>query len=198
MIATLRPARPDERDARAYATYLNTAADGFFAELFGAEWRRIIAQVALVPGHELSLENVVIAEVDGLTVGSCAGGEDAEIPLGLLVRASGWRTIRAAAVWIAGYPTTSWLSRREPGDWYLQSIAVDDEARGAGVGSALFADALARARAAGARRMVLDVRVGNDGAKRLYARLGMRVIATSPGFVLPGVHRVHRMGIDLT
>jgi len=196
--ATLRPARFDERDAQAYATYLNAAADGFFAELFGAQWRRIIAQVALVPGHDLSLDNVVMAEVDGRTVGSCAGGEDAEIPLGLLVRASGWRAIRAAAVWIAGFPTTSWLSKREPGDWNLQSVAVAPDARGAGVGAALFADALGRARAAGARRMVLDVRVGNDGAKRLYERLGMRVMGTSPALTLPGVHRVHRMGIDLT
>ncbi len=198
MNIVLRAARPEPRDAQAYATYLNTAADGFFARVFGGDWRRIIAQVCMVPGHELSLDNVVIAEADGRIVGSCAGGEDAPIPTGLLARALGWRVPRAALIWIAGFPTTAWLTRRESGDWYLQSIAVDADMRGAGVGTALFADAVARARAAGARRMVLDVRVGNDGAKRLYEHLGMVVIGQSPGPTLPGVHRVERMGMDLT
>lgn len=198
MNIVLRAARPEPRDAQAYATYLNTAADGFFARVFGGDWRRIIAQVALVPGHELSLDHVVFAEVDGRVVGSCAGGEDAPIPTGLLVRALGWRVPRAALVWMAGFPTTAWLTKREPGDWYLQSIAVDEDMRGTGVGSALFADAVARARAADACRMVLDVRMGNDDAKRLYERLGMVVIGRSPGPTLPGVHRVYRMGLALT
>lgn len=198
MSLRLRPARPDQGDAQAYATYLNTAAHGFFGELFGRDWRSVIADVSMVSGHELSLANVVIAEVDGRIVGSCAGGEDAPIPLGLLVRSLGWRTPRAAAVWAAGFPTTAWLTKPEPGDWYLQSIAVDADMRGTGVGTALFADAVARARAAGARRMVLDVRVGNDRAKRLYEHLGMVVIGRSPGPTLPGVHRVERMGMDLT
>jgi ribosomal protein S18 acetylase RimI-like enzyme len=194
----LRPAHSEPGDAQAYANYLNTAADGFFGRVFGGDWSRIIAQVALVPGHELSLDNVVFAEVDGRTVGSCSGGEDAPIPTGLLARALGWRVPRAALVWVAGFPTTAWLTKREPGDWYLQSLAVDADMRGTGVGSALFADAVARARAAGARRMVLDVRVGNDRAKRLYGHLGMVVIGRSPGPTLPGVHRVERMGLALT
>ena len=58
--------------------------------------------------------------------------------------------------------------------------------------------AVARARAADACRMVLDVRMGNDDAKRLYERLGMVVIGRSPGPTLPGVHRVYRMGLALT
>lgn len=198
MTVALRPARHDEGDALAYAGFLNTAAGGFFTQLFGGSWRRIIARVALVPGHELSLENVVFAEVGGRAVGSCAGGAQGSIPAGLIVRAAGWNAVRAAGVWVAGLPTTSWLTKREPGDWYLQSLAVLDDQRGDGVGTDLFADALARAQEAGARRMVLDVRVGNDGAQRLYERLGMVVLAESPGPTLPGVHRVRRMGIDLT
>jgi ribosomal protein S18 acetylase RimI-like enzyme len=194
---SLRPARHDRGDALAYAAYLNTAADGLFDSLFGGDWRQVVAHVALVPGHQLSMDNVVIAELDGRIVGSCSGGGDGPIPVGLLVRALGWRVPRAVLVWLAGAPTTLWLTKREPGDWYLQSIAVDAEVRGGGVGSALLDDALDRARAAGARRMVLDVRVGNDTAQRLYEHMGMRVLGTSPGPTLPGVDRVNRMGIDL-
>jgi ribosomal protein S18 acetylase RimI-like enzyme len=194
---SLRPARHDRGDALAYAAYLNTAADGLFDSLFGGDWRQVVAHVALVPGHQLSMDNVVIAELDGRIVGSCSGGGDGPIPVGLLVRALGWRVPRAVLVWLAGAPTTLWLTKREPGDWYLQSIAVDAEVRGGGVGSALLDDALDRARAAGARRMVLDVRVGNDTAQRLYEHMGMRVLGTSPGPTLPGVDRVNRLGIDL-
>ena len=198
MAVSLRQARRDRGDALAYATYLNTAADGLFEALFGRDWRATVAEVALLPGHELSVDNVVIAEVDGRIVGACAGGCDAPVPLRQLAGVLGWRAPRAVMVWLLGAPTTLWLTRREPGDWYLQSIAVDPAVRGSGVGTRLFGDALERARGAGAQRMVLDVRIGNDTAQRLYERLGMRIIASSPGPTLPRVDRVHRMAIDLT
>ena len=197
MTVLLRPAGSSRADAMAYAWSLNEAAHGLFAELFGRDWRRIIADMSLVPGHELSLEHVVFAEDGDTVLGACSGGATSAIPTGLLVRTLGWRVPRAAAVWMAGFPTTAWLTKRTPGDWYLQSIAVTRQARGQGVGSMLFSNAVERATAAGARRMVLDVRVGNAGAQRLYERLGMRVLAESPRLTLPGVHRVRRMGLDL-
>ncbi len=197
MTVLLRPAGSSRADAMAYAWSLNEAADGLFAELFGRDWRRIIADLSLVPGHELSLEHVVFAENEDTVLGACSGGATSPIPTGLLVRTLRWRVPRAAAVWVAGFPTTAWLLKRTPGDWYLQSIAVTRQARGQGVGSMLFSNAVDRATAAGARRMVLDVRVGNAGAQRLYERLGMRVLAESPRPTLPGVHRVRRMGLDL-
>ena len=46
---------------------------------------------------------------------------------------------------------------------------------------------------AGARRLALDVAVGNDGAKRLYERRGMTIDATSPPIPLMGGTAVHRM-----
>lgn len=191
----MRPARP--QDAGAYARYLDMAAHGFFTSLFGSRAEQIVAEISEHPGHELSLDNVVVAEVQGRVVGSCAGGMDGEVPTGLIIRAAGWRAARAAVVFAASFPTGAWLTRRTPGEWYLQSIAVDADLRGAGVGSALFDDAVRRARAAGASRMVLDVETTNDTARRLYEQMGMTIVDTSPAQRLPGVPRVHRMALQL-
>jgi aminoglycoside 6'-N-acetyltransferase len=54
-------------------------------------------------------------------------------------------------------------------------IAVAPEWRGRGVGTALMQAAEDWARAHGAERMVLDLNAANEGARRLYERLGYEV-----------------------
>jgi ribosomal protein S18 acetylase RimI-like enzyme len=74
------------------------------------------------------------------------------------------------------------------GDFYLLSIAVDDDMRGEGVGSALIDSIEVRARASGARRLSLDVSAKNEGARRLYERRGMTVESQWPKrLVIPGL-----------
>ena len=58
-------------------------------------------------------------------------------------------------------------------DFYLQSIAVEPELRGVGLGSLLMNDVEGRARASGSARLSLDVGARNRGARKLYARRGM-------------------------
>ena len=58
-------------------------------------------------------------------------------------------------------------------------LAVAPEWRGRGVGTALLAAAEDWARAQGAERMVLDLDVHNEGALRLYQRVGYEVEALS-------------------
>lgn len=53
-------------------------------------------------------------------------------------------------------------------------ISVADGWRGRGIGSALLAAAETDARARGARRLILDMAVANEGAHRFYRRLGYR------------------------
>ena len=75
------------------------------------------------------------------------------------------------------------------------SMWVAPEARGSGVGQALVRDAVARAAAAGARKVTLNVRVGNAHASRLYRRAGFVEVgsATSPDVA----HPEHRMVLDI-
>ena len=57
---------------------------------------------------------------------------------------------------------------------HLESLSVRDDARGAGVGSALIEAAFEHFRSVGAAEMTLDVLDGNDAARRLYERHGLR------------------------
>lgn len=55
---------------------------------------------------------------------------------------------------------------------WIEDVVVDSSARGEGVGEALTNDALARARALGARTVELTSRPTREAANRLYTRLG--------------------------
>ncbi|PWK83874.1 GNAT family N-acetyltransferase [Fulvimonas soli] len=58
---------------------------------------------------------------------------------------------------------------------YLAHLGVAPELRGQGIGRALVEHLLARGRALGRRRMVLDVAASNPRAQALYERLGFTV-----------------------
>ena len=62
---------------------------------------------------------------------------------------------------------------------WIEDVVVDGEARGAGVGEALVAEAVARARAVGARTVDLTSRPSRDAANRLYVRLGFEARTTN-------------------
>jgi len=58
---------------------------------------------------------------------------------------------------------------------HVTTIAVAPALRGGGLGTALMLELLQEARRGGARVATLDVRVSNEEAQRLYARLGFAV-----------------------
>jgi GNAT superfamily N-acetyltransferase len=61
-----------------------------------------------------------------------------------------------------------------PGDAMFRLLAVDPAARGRGIGRALFQECLARARAAGKRRMALHTTEWMATARAMYERAGFR------------------------
>ena len=74
------------------------------------------------------------------------------------------------------------LGGLEGRDWMLllddcgkiHDLFVDEPARGRGIGAALVEEAVARLVAMGAPRVVLSTAWPNEGARRLFARLGFR------------------------
>jgi len=72
----------------------------------------------------------------------------------------------------------------------LQRIGVLPAARRAGIASALVADVVVRARAAGAARLLLEVREGNAPALALYARAGFAEIARRARYYADGTTAV--------
>ena len=90
-------------------------------------------------------------------------------------------------------PLFNFMDRLPDGDWYVQTVAVDRERRGAGIGTALLDHGEQLAAAAGSRRLALDVVVDNEAARRLYERRGMAIEATSRSVPLVPGGAVHRM-----
>ena len=64
----------------------------------------------------------------------------------------------------------------------LPTLAVREDLRGQGVGSALLRQALDYLEGAGVRHVDLQVSVRNHGARRLYERFGFAVVRTLPGY----------------
>jgi ribosomal protein S18 acetylase RimI-like enzyme len=179
----LRSARRDLDEGRVFARFADDAAEGFFRLMLGRGASEIIARAYLQSGHTLSYEHVTFAERDGTIVGmvSAYTGEQhsgfSEEPLR---QAAGKSARRMRVVRTLCAPLWRILESIPDGDFYLQSIAVDPEARGAGIGSALMDHVEECARAAGSRRLSLDVSAKNEGARRLYARLGMTEASSWP------------------
>ena len=83
-----------------------------------------------------------------------------------------------------------------PDEFIVDSLAVDSSARGMGVGTALMRRAETIARSMDKRKMSLGVIGENDGAIRLYERLGYRTTRTWRGFLIrlaAGSEEVRRM-----
>ena len=79
---------------------------------------------------------------------------------------------------VVGY-TAVWIvvDQAELGD-----IAVEAAWRGRGIGARLLAAAIDLVRERGVRELYLEVRVSNDGARRLYERHGFRVVGRRPRY----------------
>jgi ribosomal protein S18 acetylase RimI-like enzyme len=69
---------------------------------------------------------------------------------------------------------------------WIEDVVVDEAVRGQGIGRALTAEALALARAAGARKVDLTSRPAREAAGRLYERLGF----------IPRSTRIYRYTFD--
>lgn len=80
----------------------------------------------------------------------------------------------------------------------IQGLAVDDSARGRGIGRALVEAAVERARGLGARRVTLRVLGPNAPARRLYESLGFVVEGLAPEEFLIAGRYVDDVSMGLT
>ena len=65
---------------------------------------------------------------------------------------------------------------------HINNVAVRPQYRGSGMGSAILRHVLAEARRLGANRATLEVRASNEGARRLYERLGFHTAGRRPNY----------------
>jgi ribosomal protein S18 acetylase RimI-like enzyme len=81
-----------------------------------------------------------------------------------------FRVVEVPAGQLQGYAITGRAGARA----YLQRLAVHPDRQGSGLGTTLVADGLRWARRWGAREVLVNTQVGNEGAVRLYEQLGFR------------------------
>jgi ribosomal-protein-alanine N-acetyltransferase len=74
------------------------------------------------------------------------------------------------------------LCRIAGGECEVLTLAVRPEARRQGIATALLKAAMERARAGGSEAAFLEVAEDNEGARRLYARLGFWLVGRRPGY----------------
>ncbi|WP_179953303.1 GNAT family N-acetyltransferase [Desulfobotulus mexicanus] len=191
-----RPAKETHEDALFFAHGLNMACDGLLRFLFGSGFGEIFAQTCLVPGHSLSLEHVLIAELEGEPVAILSG-----MPVGAMADfspvlrwAAGKQIWRVGLLALTALPLFKAMSQHNPNDWYLQALSVSEKMQGTGTGSRLLAIAEERAKSCGAHRITLDVSSNNTAALRLYLRMGYEQERISPRAFLSGGLQVHRLG----
>jgi len=192
----LRDADPAIDEGLTFARYLDEAAEGFFRILLGRRAPEVIAHAYVRPNNEYSHENVLFAERAGQTAGMALGFTAAKrrgFPANPLRQAEGYPTLRAELIGLLAHPMLRILETVPDGDFYLLSLAVDEDSRGLGVGSALLDAMEGRARATGSRRFSLDVAVKNDGAQRLYARRGLTIESRWPKRLNLGSFGLYRM-----
>jgi ribosomal protein S18 acetylase RimI-like enzyme len=193
----LRPATSDLEEGMAFARYFETATDGLSRLLFGARAEQIVAKAYLSPGHDLSHEYVTFAQKDEAIVGMLSGytaSQHRRSSDSAVTKAAGpLGSIRMLAVTPFALRWGRFMNRLDDGDYYVQAVAVDDDARGQGIGSQLLDLAENTAIGAGCSRLALDVACTNASAQRLYERRGIAVAAQSPGIAFVPDSSVLRM-----
>ncbi len=80
----------------------------------------------------------------------------------------------------------------------VQTIGVTRAHWGRGLGARLLAELIGRARAAGCADLLLEVRVDNDRAQRLYERHGFEPVGVRRGYYQPAGVDALVMKLDLT
>ncbi|MBR1580588.1 MAG: ribosomal protein S18-alanine N-acetyltransferase [Selenomonadaceae bacterium] len=68
------------------------------------------------------------------------------------------------------------------GDAEVMNVAVDPDARGRGLGTALFARLIDEVKSRGATAITLEVRPSNAAAIRLYEKFGLRSVGRRPHY----------------
>lgn len=172
------PARPairpvDEGDAPAIAALVSEALGDKYRPALGARAPAGIAALVRRDVREASGTRRWVAEIDGRIAGSVslALGQETDTGFpGALAGAVGWpRAIRATLVLsILGHGCL------DPGEAYIDELAVASWARRRGAGRALLETCAAEARAAGRERLTLWVTINNDAGRALYTTAGFR------------------------
>ncbi|AXV37513.1 MAG: GNAT family N-acetyltransferase [Methanobacteriaceae archaeon] len=137
-----------------------------------------IEKLVRAGNNGLSFERIMVVidnnkEVQGVLVYSC--GDEAKKMDEFKVLRENLNLWDVLKFTIMEWWDSHFLADLNEEDFYLACVAVDEEARGKGIGTFILKNAIEIARKHGFKRAVLDVDLDNKGAYRLYKRMGFKV-----------------------
>lgn len=130
----------------------------------------VFLQLAKMEHTQYSYRNTLVAEIDRRTIGAIIGYD------GALLHELRKPIFPLLERYLGGY--TDIEDETEPGEFYIDSLGVDPEFRGIGIGRALLLAMRDRAFAQGHQRVGLLVDYDNPHAEHLYQLLGFRRVGT--------------------
>jgi len=165
-----------DSDARDVAFILVEAFADKFQIIFGShleEGRKAMAAELHLRARGGCLEGafVVLEQKQVVGVVACRTAETRRAPLLTLLRAF-WREIGPWGMVRALVGLALLSGKLAPDECSIDYLAVRSEWRRQGIGTALLRQAQGYARSQGKRRVTLEVSLRNDGALRIYQRLG--------------------------
>lgn len=172
----IRPGRPE--DAKDFARLVMLTAPEYFDVILGDGAPAILAGLFQNPGNIFSCTHSYFMEVNDEVAGmtlfydhDCKEREIAPFVL-LLMRFLKFKFfVRLRALMKFG----SIFARTRKGDMYSSNSALYPKFRGRGLGQRIFSLSEERAREAGLKRVVVDVKADNVAAISLREKLGYRI-----------------------
>ncbi len=198
---TLRPATPEDAEAAAPLIYstMGTLGDFLFGRPGPEGTVRVLESLFREPGHILSHEYSTLAEAEGTIAGVAQEIPEADLSKATLRLAGAFRKCFGwgAAIGLAwrGFPL-AFEGDAEPGELYVNTLAVAAAYRKRRIGRILLEDAERRARDLNIPTCSLSVMLHNTEAFHFYQRVGYRVDRKvisrlhAPGVQYSGFHRM--------
>jgi ribosomal protein S18 acetylase RimI-like enzyme len=176
---SLRPATPADAEKAAALIYetTGTLGDYLFGQSNRADTIRVLAVLFREPDHLLSFQTSMLAEMGGEILGIAQAHPGADLmKVNIrLARACAKRFGNGAALRLAwrGLPLM-FEPDAEPGEFYVETLAVAPGYRNRGIGRVLLKDVERRARNLKYPVCSLSVMLQNTDALRFYQRVGYR------------------------
>lgn len=165
-------------DAADFADLVLMSASELFPTIYG-DGAKIVLQRLFCQRHNLfSFEHTYFVEAGGSRVGMLLGYD------WNVKRRESWRTgllllKQMKSDFLRRLPTMIKLENLigmvHDGEFYISNVAIYPEFRAQSIGTKLILEVEKVAKEKGARKMALDVEVGNVGAIKLYSRLGYSI-----------------------
>jgi ribosomal protein S18 acetylase RimI-like enzyme len=166
----IRPAKRSDSVAIARAVAMAIGDEEALRAYCGDNYLDVLTEVAEQRATQYSWQYALIAEVDGVTAGAIVGYDGAKLAQ---LREGTFITLRKRT---GRVPQIA--DETEDGEYYLDSVGVEPQYRGLGVGRALISAFCSKIFAEGYSRVGLIVDCNNPQAEKLYSSLGFKRVGS--------------------